>query len=88
MSSVAHMMPDEVTVETAKGVMGGEPVISGTRVPVETILIYLKTGSSAREIYEDFPTLPAGSVEAARAWAIRTFGKHWQDKLGRNGFAR
>ncbi|CAN7160483.1 DUF433 domain-containing protein [Rhizobium sp. LjRoot254] len=88
MSSVAHMMPDEVAVETAEGVMGGEPVISGTRVPVETILIYLKTGSSAREIYEDFPTLPAGSVEAARAWAIRTLGKHWQDKLGRNGFAR
>lgn len=88
MSSLAHIAPDEVTVGAVEGVMGGEPVISGTRVPVETILICLKTGSTAREIYEDFPTLPAGSIEAATEWAIHTFGKSWQEKLGRNGFPR
>jgi uncharacterized protein (DUF433 family) len=84
MSSAAHIMPDEVTVEIADGVMSGEPVISGTRVLVETILIYLKTGSSALEIYEDFPTLPAGSIEAAKDWAVRTLGKDWWQMVGRD----
>jgi uncharacterized protein (DUF433 family) len=88
MRSAADTREDAVTVGTIDGVMGGEPLIMGTRVPVETILIYLKAGRRAREIYEDFPTLPAGGIEAATAWAERELGVDWLDKIGRHGVLR
>jgi uncharacterized protein (DUF433 family) len=88
MSSAARLFAEPVEVGVADGVMSGEPVVLGTRVPVETILVSLKRGSSAREIYEDFPTLPAGSIEAAEAWAVRELGADWQARIGQNGFQR
>lgn len=52
-------------------IMGGWPCVSGTRIPAETILLYLKDGASVREIVSDYPTLPLGGIEAVRAWAER-----------------
>jgi uncharacterized protein (DUF433 family) len=51
--------------------MGGWPCVSGTRIPAETILLYIKDGASVREIVSDYPTLPLGGIEAVRAWAVR-----------------
>lgn len=58
-------------------VMSGEPVVAGTRVPAETVLAYLRAGSSDREIFEDYPTLQPGSVGAVRQWAEQTYGPDW-----------
>jgi uncharacterized protein (DUF433 family) len=44
-------------------VMSGDPCIDGTRVLAENIVANL------RSIYEAYPTLPGGSVEAAIEWA-------------------
>lgn len=51
------------------GVMGGQPCIGGTRVPVKTIALYLLAGSTEAEIHADYPTLPPGSVDAVINWA-------------------
>lgn len=59
-------------------VMSGEPVVRGTRVPAETIVAYLRAGRSKLEIFEDYPTLPVDGVEAAVAWAEKTFGPGWR----------
>lgn len=88
MPAIASIMPLRAEIGIVDGVMSGEPVVIGTRVPVETILIYIVGGSSARDIYEDFPTLPAGSVEAAELWAQQAFGAGWRGKIGRHGFLR
>jgi uncharacterized protein (DUF433 family) len=47
-------------------VMGGEPVVRGTRIPAATIAAYLAAGRSDREIFEDYPGLPVDAIEAVR----------------------
>jgi uncharacterized protein (DUF433 family) len=61
-------------------VMSGAPVVRGTRVPVETILAYLRGGHTHREIFEDYPTLPVDGIEAVVGWAEETYGPGWMTK--------
>ena len=51
-----------------QSVMGGEPVIRGTRIPAAIIAAYLAAGRTDREIFEDYPSLPVGAIEAVRRW--------------------
>jgi uncharacterized protein (DUF433 family) len=45
-------------------VMGGTPVFSGTRVPVQTLLDYLEAGDSIDEFLAGFPSLTRAQVIA------------------------
>jgi uncharacterized protein (DUF433 family) len=45
-------------------VMGGTPVFAGTRVPVQTLVDYLKAGESIDEFLEGFPTVAREQVIA------------------------
>ncbi len=38
-------------------VLGGQPVFTGTRVPIETLFLHLEKGISLAEFLEDFPTV-------------------------------
>lgn len=40
-----------------KEILGGQPVIAGTRVPVETLFDHLEAGVSIDEFLDDFPTV-------------------------------
>jgi uncharacterized protein (DUF433 family) len=66
MASSRQSIPAEIISDPA--VMGGEPVVRGTRVPVATILAYLTGGHSDREIFEDYPSLPVDGINAVRRW--------------------
>lgn len=37
--------------------MGGTPVFTGTRVPTQTLIDYLKAGDSIDDFLEGFPTV-------------------------------
>ena len=37
--------------------MGGTPVFAGTRVPIQTLIDYLKGGESIDDFLEGFPTV-------------------------------
>lgn len=50
-------------------VCGGEPVITGTRVTVRTVLASLAEGMAVEEILSDFPTLNREAVRAVIAFA-------------------
>jgi uncharacterized protein (DUF433 family) len=50
-------------------ICGGEPVVSGTRVTIRTILASLAEGAYIKEILEDFPTLTEEDVRAVIAFA-------------------
>lgn len=50
-------------------VCGGEPVVTGTRVTVRTVLASLAEGMSVEEIVADFPTLSRDAVRAIIAFA-------------------
>lgn len=51
------------------GVLGGKPIIRGTRVPVTLIVDFTANGVSAEEIVADYPDLTLYDVEAALAFA-------------------
>ena len=44
--------------------MGGTPVFAGTRVPVQTLLDYLKAGESIDDFLDGFPTVTREQVIA------------------------
>lgn len=56
-------------IEMNPDIMGGKPVIRGTRVPVETILRKLGAGLSAEDILADHPRLTPDDLRAAQAFA-------------------
>jgi uncharacterized protein (DUF433 family) len=56
-------------IEISPEIMGGKPVIRGTRVPVELILRKLRAGLTAEAIIADHPRLVLDDVWAAQAFA-------------------
>ncbi len=50
-------------------IRGGEPVIRNTRVPVYLIADLLKAGAGLDEVMEDYPSLNAVKVRAAKVYA-------------------
>ena len=56
-------------IEVNPEVMGGKPVIRGTRIPVELILRKLGAGMSADAVLADHPKLTLGDIRAAQAFA-------------------
>jgi len=56
-------------IEINPDVMGGKPVIRGTRIPVEAILRKLGAGDSPEQILADHPRLTLDDIRAAQAFA-------------------
>jgi uncharacterized protein (DUF433 family) len=56
-------------IEMNPDIMGGKPVIRGTRVPVELILRKLGAGMSVDAILVDHPRLTTQDIQAAQAFA-------------------
>jgi uncharacterized protein (DUF433 family) len=54
-------------IEINPEIMGGKPVIRGTRVPVETVLRKLRAGMTPDVILADHPRLTREDVLAAQA---------------------
>jgi uncharacterized protein (DUF433 family) len=51
-------------ITTNRDILGGAPVFSGTRVPVQTLLDYLEAGDSIDDFLKGFPTVSRGKVIA------------------------
>ena len=62
-------------ITSSPQVMSGTPVFAGTRVPVQTLLDYLKAGESIDDFLEGFPTVTREQViaflEAAEAQIVK-----------------
>jgi uncharacterized protein (DUF433 family) len=59
-------------------ILGGTPVVSGTRVPAATIVAYLRDGHTASDILGDFPSLPTDGINAVENWADQELGPTWR----------
>ena len=59
-------------VERNPAVCGGEPVFSGTRVLLRTVLASLADGDTEEAILENFPTLTRDHVRAAISFVARS----------------
>ncbi len=56
-------------IEINPEIMGGKPVIRGTRIPVETVLRKLGAGMTADAILADHPRLTRNDILAAQGFA-------------------
>jgi uncharacterized protein (DUF433 family) len=59
-----HIHMEEPIITASPDVMGGTPVFAKTRVPVQTLLDYLKAGESIDDFLEGFPTVTKEQVVA------------------------
>jgi uncharacterized protein (DUF433 family) len=53
------------------GILGGKPIVEGTRLSVEHILGLLASGMSNQEIIADYPDLTEKSIRAVLSYAAR-----------------
>jgi uncharacterized protein (DUF433 family) len=51
-------------ITSSPDVMGGTPVFAGTRVPVQTLIDYIKGGDSIDDFLDGFPTVTKEQVIA------------------------
>lgn len=58
------MLKDSPIISVSPEIMGGTPVFVGTRVPIQTLLDYLKAGESIDDFLDGFPTVTKEQVIA------------------------
>jgi uncharacterized protein (DUF433 family) len=61
-AAIFHSDPD---------ILGGTPVFTGTRVPIDTLLVYLRKGKRIEDFRDDFPTVSREQAEALLELAER-----------------
>lgn len=52
-------------------ILGGKPIIAGTRMSVEVILEFLAGGMEIKEMLKEFPFLTKKQIQAAIEYAAR-----------------
>jgi uncharacterized protein (DUF433 family) len=67
------MIRDSSVVSVSSEIMGGTPVFAGTRVPIQTLLDYLKAGESIDDFLDGFPTVSKEQVVNF----LEETGKQW-----------
>lgn len=72
-------------IVTDARILGGMPVLSGTRIPAEIIAAYLRAGFMPADIEADYPSLPAHWISAVEAWAAAEYGRHWKSTVTDTG---
>lgn len=75
----------EKLIESVNGVVGGEPVFKGTRVPVRTIAAIRAQGAGTAEIVEGYSSLTERMVELAEIWAVAHPARGRPRKLSEQG---
>lgn len=66
-------------------ILGGKPIIKGTRISVELILQLLASGMSEEEILEDYPHLTREDIHACLDYAARSMKNEVYLNLDRTG---
>jgi uncharacterized protein (DUF433 family) len=56
-------------IEVSPEVMGGKPVVRGTRITVEIVLEWLAAGWSEKELFENYPRLTSDALKAVFAFS-------------------
>lgn len=57
-------------IHSDPGILGGKPVVKGTRISVELILEYIADGGSVADIIDGYPSLTEADIRAAVAFSL------------------
>lgn len=66
----------ERVVSRDPDVLGGELVFAGTRVPVQTLIDYLKAGETLDRFLDGFPTVDREQAEAYLEMTLKDAESH------------
>ena len=58
-------MSKKPVIQRSHDILGGTPVFTGTRVPVQTLIDYLEAGDRLEDFLGDFPTVSREQAVAA-----------------------
>jgi uncharacterized protein (DUF433 family) len=59
-------------------ICNGRPVISGTRIPVQTVLEFLGAGDSIEDVLEEYPSLTKEDIYACIQYASKLMANHYE----------
>ncbi len=59
-------------ITRSPGVLGGKPIIRGTRISVEMVLEWMASGATRDDIVRNYPPLTSEDVEQALEFAAAT----------------
>lgn len=65
-------------IEIHPDICNGRPVITGTRILVQTIMEFLGAGDSVDEVLEAYPSLEREDVYACIQFAAKLMGNHYR----------
>lgn len=54
-----------------KDILGGTPVISGTRIPIERLMALVKMGYSTEDLKEEYPHVDAKKIQFLMAYLLK-----------------
>lgn len=74
-------------ITTNPKILGGKPIIAGTRMSVEVILEFLAGGMEIKELLKEFPFLTKKQIQAAIQFAAGRVGKEKSAKTIKTEFA-
>ena len=67
------MKPAKKIISSSPDIMGGAPVLLGTRVPVQTLVDYLEGGYSIDDFLKGYPTV--------KRWQVIAFLEEAKDRM-------
>lgn len=62
-------------IHSHPGILGGKPIVRGTRISVELILEYLAEGAPFAEVIDGYPSLSEDDIRAAIAFSNHLLSK-------------
>ncbi|WP_375396978.1 DUF433 domain-containing protein [uncultured Sphingomonas sp.] len=62
-------------IHSNPGILGGKPVVKGTRISVELILEFLAEGAPIAEVIDGYPSLTEADIRAAIAFSSHLMTK-------------
>lgn len=70
------MAEDKISI--LPDVCNGRPVITGTRITVQTILEFLGAGDSVEDVLEEYPSLAAEDIYACMQYASKLMANRYE----------
>lgn len=66
--------PTSAQIVTDPNILGGKPVIVGTRISVQLVLEKMRDGWTIKDLLDDYPHLTREQIVAALAYAAEAMG--------------
>ena len=66
--------PATAHITADPGILGGKPIIAGTRISVQLVLEKLRDGWTIDELLDDYPRLTREQIVAALRYAAEILG--------------